>query len=113
MLKDADFVFQGAFDTCFEIRDAAVDVRGLRVPDVDLVLRGAEVKVTRERLLYRVGGGIWCLTFGNSDLVPMEAYVIGHHHQMNVWVEYDLERARVGFGPVQCDLASQRLGLVL
>lgn len=113
VLKDADFVFQGAFDTCFEIRDAAVDVRGLRVPDVDLVLRGAEVKVTRERLLYRVGGGIWCLTFGNSDLVPMEAYVIGHHHQMNVWVEYDLERARVGFGPVQCDLASQRLGLVL
>lgn len=111
-LKDADFVFQGAFDTCFEIRDG-VDVRGLKVPDVDLVLRGAEVKVTKERLLYRVGGGIWCLTFGNSDLVPMEAYIIGHHHQMNVWVEYDLEKARVGFGPVQCDLASQRLGLLL
>lgn len=111
-LNDPDFVFQGAFDACFKIRDE-VGVMGLRVPSVDLVFRGAEVRVGKERLLYRVGGGIWCLTFGNSDLVPMEAYVIGHHHQMNVWVEYDLEKGRVGFGPAQCDQASQKLGVAL
>ncbi|KAJ6809062.1 aspartic proteinase PCS1 [Iris pallida] len=117
-LGDPDFVFQGAFDACFLVREGAAPPRGL--PEVRLAFRGgAEVRVAGERLLYRAPGerrgpdGVWCLTFGNSDLVPMEAYVIGHHHQQNVWVEYDLENRRVGFAPVQCDLASRRLGLDL
>lgn len=117
-LGEPDFVFQGAFDACFLVREGAALPQGL--PEVRLVFRGgAEVGVGGERLLYRAAGerrgadGVWCLTFGNSDLVPMEAYVIGHHHQQNVWVEYDLENGRVGFAPVQCDLASQRLGLQL
>lgn len=83
------------------------------------MFRGAEMSVSGERLLYRVEGErrggdvVHCFTFGNSDLVPMEAYVIGHHHQMNMWVEYDLEQSRVGFGPSRCELAAQRLGVGL
>ncbi|PWZ44465.1 Aspartic proteinase PCS1 [Zea mays] len=61
----------------------------------------------------RGADGVWCLTFGNADMVPLTAYVIGHHHQMNLWVEYDLERGRVGLAPVKCDVASERLGLML
>ena len=91
----------------------------LCLPAAALIFRGgAEVSVASERLLYQApgelrGGGrdsVWCLTFGNSDLLAVEAYIIGHHHQQNVWVEYDLELDRVGFAPVRCDVASQRLG---
>ncbi|KAJ0979531.1 hypothetical protein J5N97_015005 [Dioscorea zingiberensis] len=100
LLNEPDFVFQGAFDLCFRIPERGTIPRQL--PPVVLMFRGAEVSVTGERLLYRVAGerrgpdAVWCFTFGNSDLVPLEAYVIGHHHQQNVWVEYDLEKRRVG-----------------
>ncbi|KAM0953509.1 putative nepenthesin [Dioscorea sansibarensis] len=115
LLNEPDFVFQGAFDLCFRIPERGLIPR--QIPPVVLMFRGAEVSVTGERLLYKAAGerrgvdAIWCFTFGNSDLVPLEAYVIGHHHQQNVWVEYDLEKSRVGFAPVRCDLASQKLGL--
>uniref|UniRef100_A0A0D3FGS4 Peptidase A1 domain-containing protein n=1 Tax=Oryza barthii TaxID=65489 RepID=A0A0D3FGS4_9ORYZ len=65
----------------------------------DACFRGPEARVA-----------VWCLTFGNSDMAGMSAYVIGHHHQQNVWVEYDLQNGRVGFAPARCDLATQRLG---
>ncbi|MQL97815.1 hypothetical protein Taro_030523 [Colocasia esculenta] len=119
-LGEPEFAFQGAFDTCFRVPRARPSPASAgSLPAVVLMFRGgAAVPVSGDRLLYQApgevrGGGadaVWCLTFGNSDLVPMEAYVIGHHHQQNVWVEYDLERSRVGFAPVRCDLASQRLG---
>ncbi|PKA48568.1 Aspartic proteinase PCS1 [Apostasia shenzhenica] len=122
-LNEPGYVFQGAFDLCFRAPEGAIAAAAAarRIPTVVLGFRGAEVAVEGERLLYRVEGerrgnggeGVWCFTFGNSDLVPMEAYVIGHHHQQNVWVEYDLERSRVGFAPVRCDLASRQLGIVL
>ncbi|KAK1321235.1 Aspartic proteinase PCS1 [Acorus calamus] len=119
-LGEPEFVFQGAFDTCFRV-PAGVGWVGEGLPEVVLMFPGAEVAVTGERLLYRAegevrsGGAEWvyCMTFGNSDLVPMEAYVIGHHHQQNVWVEYDLKGGRVGFAPVRCDIAGQRLGAVV
>ncbi|KAG0551752.1 hypothetical protein BDA96_01G450000 [Sorghum bicolor] len=119
-LGEPDFVFQGAFDACFrasEARVAAATASQL-LPEVGLVLRGAEVAVGGEKLLYMVPGerrgeggseAVWCLTFGNSDMAGMSAYVIGHHHQQNVWVEYDLQNSRVGFAPARCDLATQRL----
>ncbi|KAJ1686509.1 hypothetical protein LUZ63_017899 [Rhynchospora breviuscula] len=116
-LNEPDYVFQGAFDLCFRVPEGKpVPVY---VPSVALVFKGAEMVVAGERLLYKVpgekrgGDGVWCFTFGNSDLVPISAYVIGHHHQQNVWVEYDLENGRVGFAPVKCDVASQKLGLTL
>lgn len=114
-LGEPNFVFQGAMDTCFRI-PASGPVPGL--PEVVLVFRGAEMSVSGEGLLYRVEGEkrgvdeVYCLTFGNSDLVPMEAYVIGHHHQRDMWVEYDLAQSRVGFGPARCDLAAKTLGVV-
>ena len=116
-LNEPGFAFEGAFDTCFRVRVGAAPP--LCLPAVALIFRGgAEVSVASERLLYQApgelrGGGrdsVWCLTFGNSDLLAVEAYIIGHHHQQNVWVEYDLELDRVGFAPVRCDVASQRLG---
>ncbi|KAL6614179.1 hypothetical protein ACP70R_036449 [Stipagrostis hirtigluma subsp. patula] len=117
-LNDPNFAFQEAFDTCFRV-PAGRPPPSARLPAVTLLFKGAEMSVAGERLLYKVpgerrgGDGVWCLTFGNADMVPITAYVIGHHHQMNVWVEYDLERGRVGLAPVKCDVASERLGLML
>jgi hypothetical protein len=119
-LGESEFVFQGAFDACFRASEARVAAASQMLPEVGLVLRGAEVAVGGEKLLYRVPGerrgeggaeAVWCLTFGNSDMAGMSAYVIGHHHQQNVWVEYDLQNGRVGFAPARCDLATatQRL----
>ncbi|XP_020596056.1 LOW QUALITY PROTEIN: aspartic proteinase PCS1-like [Phalaenopsis equestris] len=117
------YVFQGAFDTCFRATQLAAAAAVRRIPAVVLGFQGAEVAGGGGGgggVLHRVEGerrgnneGVWCFTFGNSDLVPMEAYVIGHHHQQNIWVEYDLENSRVGFAPVQCDLASRKLGVML
>jgi hypothetical protein len=117
-LEDPNFAFQGAFDTCFRV-PAVRPPPSARLPAVSLLFKGAEMSVAGDRLLYKVpgerrgGDGVWCLTFGNADMVPLTAYVIGHHHQMNLWVEYDLERGRVGLAPVKCDVASERLGLML
>uniref|UniRef100_A0A0D9VSG0 Peptidase A1 domain-containing protein n=1 Tax=Leersia perrieri TaxID=77586 RepID=A0A0D9VSG0_9ORYZ len=119
-LGEPGFVFQGAFDACFRGAEASVAAASALLPEVGLVLRGAEVAVAGEKLLYMVPGerrgegedeeAVWCLTFGNSDMAGVSAYVIGHHHQQNVWVEYDLQNGRVGFAPARCDLATQRLG---
>ncbi|CAN6471720.1 unnamed protein product [Victoria cruziana] len=105
--EDSSYVFQGAFDLCY--RSGAGPMPSM--PPVALMFRGAEMVVSGDRLLYKVPelSGVYCFTFGNSDLVPVEAYIIGHHHQQNMWVEYDLERSRLGFGPARCDLAGQRL----
>ncbi|KAK7321524.1 hypothetical protein VNO77_32260 [Canavalia gladiata] len=106
-IEDRNFVFEGAMDLCFES-----PASGAAVPAVTLVFEGAEMRVTEERLLYRVRKGndwVFCFTFGNSEMLGVEAYVIGHHHQQNVWMEFDLEKSRVGFTHTICDLASQRL----
>ncbi|GFY93235.1 eukaryotic aspartyl protease family protein [Actinidia rufa] len=71
------------------------------LPTVSLVFQGAEMRVSGDGLLYRVSGevrghdSVYCFTFGNSDLLGIEAYVI-HHHQQNVWMEFDLEKSRIG-----------------
>uniref|UniRef100_A0A7N0ZVM4 Peptidase A1 domain-containing protein n=1 Tax=Kalanchoe fedtschenkoi TaxID=63787 RepID=A0A7N0ZVM4_KALFE len=113
--ENPEFVFEGAMDLCFRVPPS---FSAARLPAVTLVFQGAEMSVTGERLLYRVVGSrgsgrdaIHCFTFGNSDLLGVESYIIGHHHQQNVWVEFDLRGSRVGFADVQCDVASQRLGL--
>ncbi|KAJ6717919.1 ASPARTYL PROTEASE-RELATED [Salix purpurea] len=78
---------------------------------------GAEMSVSGQRLLYRVPGevrgkdSVWCFTFGNSDELGISSFLIGHHQQQNVWMEYDLENSRIGFAEFRCDLAGQRLGL--
>ncbi|XP_042047558.1 aspartic proteinase PCS1 [Salvia splendens] len=115
VLEDPDFVFQGAFDLCFRV---PLNSTGLpELPAVSLVFRGAQITLSGARLLYRVPGeirgsdAVHCLTFGNSELLGMEAYIIGHHHQQNVWMEFDLEKSRIGVAQVQCDLAGQRFGI--
>ncbi|GFQ04774.1 aspartic proteinase pcs1 [Phtheirospermum japonicum] len=115
VLEDPNFVFQGAFDLCFRV---PTNLTGLpELPSVSLVFRGAQITVSGGQLLYRVPGEVrgndWvhCFTFGNSDLLGMEAYIIGHHHQQNIWMEFDLERSRIGVAQVRCDLAGQRFGV--
>ncbi|KAL4188756.1 hypothetical protein AMTRI_Chr08g161980 [Amborella trichopoda] len=109
VIKDENFVYQGALDLCY----THPPLKPLPVlPEVVLVFRGAEMVVSGNVLLYKTGlererNDVYCLSFGNSDLVPVEAYIIGHHHQRNQWVEYDLEKARLGFAPARCDLARQ------
>ncbi|XP_073124109.1 aspartic proteinase PCS1-like [Henckelia pumila] len=113
--EDPNFVFQGAMDLCYRVE---LNRAGLPpLPSVNLMFRGVEMSVSGEKLLYRVPGmsrgsdGIFCFTFGNSDLLGVEAYVIGHHHQQDMWMEFDLANSRVGWADFRCDLASQRLGL--
>ncbi|EPS60068.1 hypothetical protein M569_14735, partial [Genlisea aurea] len=115
VFEDPDFVFQGAFDLCFRISKNATAAPEL--PAVGLLFRGAEITVTGERLLFPVAGeergndSIHCFTFGNSELLGIEAYIIGHHHQQNTWMEFDLEKSRIGVASVRCDLAGQRFGM--
>ncbi|XWS43739.1 hypothetical protein CRYUN_Cryun16bG0129600 [Craigia yunnanensis] len=115
VLEDPNFVFQGAMDLCYGVSLGQNSLPNL--PSVSLVFTGAEMVVSGERVLYRVPGeirgndSVWCLSFGNSDLLGVEAYVIGHHHQQNVWMEFDLEKSRIGLAQVRCDLARQRFGV--
>ncbi|KAJ8766050.1 hypothetical protein K2173_020566 [Erythroxylum novogranatense] len=115
VLNDANYVFQGAMDLCYLVETGRVNLPVL--PVVTMMFRGAEMSVSGEKLLYKVPGevrgrdSVWCFSFGNSDLLGIEAFVIGHHHQQNFWVEYDLEKSRIGLAEVRCDLASQKLGL--
>ena len=114
VLNDPNFVFQGAMDLCYQVPPTRTSFSDF--PSVTLVFQGAQMSVSADRLLYKVPGvkkgsdSVYCFTFGNSDLLGIEAFVIGHHHQQNVWMEFDLAKSRVGLAEVRCDLASQRLG---
>ena len=77
------------------------------------------MRVFGDQLVYRVPGFVWgndsvyCFTFGNSDLLGVEAFIIGHHHQQSMWMEFDLVEHRVGLAHARCDLVGQKLlGLV-
>lgn len=115
VLDDPNYVFQGVIDLCYLIPTGQVNMPVL--PTVSLMFNGAEMSVSGDRLLYRVpgevrgGNFVYCFTFGNSDLLGVEAYLIGHYHQHNMWVEFDLKNSRMGFAPIRCDLASQKLGM--
>ncbi|XP_071710701.1 aspartic proteinase PCS1 [Rutidosis leptorrhynchoides] len=115
--EDPDFVYQGAMDLCYRVDRSRAGLPVL--PSVTMMFRGAEMSITGERLLVQVPGlikgndQIHCFTFGNSDLLGIEAYVIGHHHQENMWMEFDIANSRVGLAEVRCDLASQKLGIGL
>lgn len=114
--EDSNFVFQGVMDLCYRVEKSRIGLPGL--PSVSLMFRGGDMVVSGQKLFVKVGltkgsDEIYCLTFGNSDLLGIEAYVIGHHHQQNMWMEFDLTNSRVGFAEVRCDSASQRLGIDL
>lgn len=116
-LNDPNFVFQGAMDLCYLVESTRTILPTL--PPVTLMFPGVEMSVTGEKLLYKLAGvtrgkdQVYCFTMGNSDLLGIEAYVIGHHHQQNFWMEFDLVNSRVGLAEVSCELASQKLGLGL
>jgi hypothetical protein len=115
VLNEPQYVFQGAMDLCYLVDSTSSTLPNL--PVVKLMFRGAEMSVSGQRLLYRVPGevrgkdSVWCFTFGNSDELGISSFLIGHHQQQNVWMEYDLENSRIGFAELRCDLAGQRLGL--
>ncbi|GMN26121.1 hypothetical protein TIFTF001_040804 [Ficus carica] len=118
VLEEPDFVFQGAMDLCYRVA-MSEEEKIRKLPRVSLVFDGAEMSVSAESLLYRAPGqvrgsdSVYCFTFGNSDLLGVEAFLIGHHHQQNMWIEFDLQRSRIGLAQTRCDLAVQRLGLVV
>ncbi|XP_071734508.1 aspartic proteinase PCS1-like [Rutidosis leptorrhynchoides] len=113
--EDLNFVFQGAMDLCYRVERSRVGLPVL--PNVSMMFRGSEMVVSGQKLLFKVGGltkgsdDVYCFTFGNSDLLGIEAYVIGHHHQQNMWMEFDLVNNRVGFAEISCDSATQKLGI--
>ncbi|KAK4772886.1 hypothetical protein SAY87_027905 [Trapa incisa] len=116
VLGEPDFIFQGAMDLCYRVPINQTTLPP--IPPVSLVFQGgAEMKVPGNRVLYRVSDqvrgsdSIHCMSFGNSDLLGVEAFVIGHHHQQNVWMEYDLRKSRIGLAYVQCDAAGQKFGI--
>ncbi|CAH8360481.1 unnamed protein product [Eruca vesicaria subsp. sativa] len=110
---DPGFVFQTALDLCFRVGTTKPDFS--KLPTVSLMFPGAELTVSGEKLLYRVPGPgsdqKYCFTFGNSELANIDMFIIGNYHQQNVWMEYDLAHATVGFAnDVKCNQASQLLG---
>lgn len=113
VLDDPNFVFQIAMDLCYRVPLNQTKLPEL--PSVGLIFDGAEMRVSGEQLLYRVPGqvrgndSVYCFTFGNSDLLGVEAFIIGHHQQQNMWMEFDLAESRVGLAHVQCDLVGQKL----
>lgn len=115
--EDTNFVFQGAMDLCYRVEQSRVGLPVL--PNVSMMFRGSEMMVSGQKLLYKVNGlgnkgdDIYCFTFGNSDLLGIEAYIIGHHHQENMWMEFDIANNRVGFAEVRCDSLGQKLGVDL
>ncbi|XP_074276813.1 aspartic proteinase PCS1-like [Silene latifolia] len=116
-LGEPDYTFAGVMDLCYRVPCNQTVLPDL--PTVTLLFEGADMQVSgTDRLVYRVPGetrdndAVYCFTFGNSDLLGVEAYIIGHHHQQNVWMEFDLEKSRMGLAPLNCDLAVQKLGLV-
>ncbi|GMH10168.1 hypothetical protein Nepgr_012009 [Nepenthes gracilis] len=114
VLGDPNFVFEGGMDLCYRI--PVNQTMPPRLPTVTLLFRGAEMKVSGDPLLYRVPGevrendAVYCFTFGNSDLLGVEAYVIGHRHQQNVWMEFDLQNSRIGLAQIRCDVALRKFG---
>ncbi|KAJ0044945.1 hypothetical protein Pint_06343 [Pistacia integerrima] len=100
VLDDPNFVFQGAMDLCYLVESTRRNLPEL--PVVSLLFTGAQISVSGPRLLYRVPG----MVKGG-----IEAFVIGHHHQQNVWMEFDLAKSRVGFTEFRCDIASKKLGI--
>ncbi|KAK4360655.1 hypothetical protein RND71_019607 [Anisodus tanguticus] len=89
ILNDPNFVFQGA--------NGLVLPSGVDSYDITAVTNG----VTRGK------DQVYCFTMGNSDLLGIEAYVIGHHHQQNFWMEFDLLNSRVGLA--ECTERKQRM----
>ncbi|KAG5621372.1 hypothetical protein H5410_006590 [Solanum commersonii] len=117
VLNDPNFVFQGAMDLCYLVESTRTILPQL--PPVTLMFPGVEMSVMGEKLLYKLAGvtrgkdQVYCFTMGNSDLLGVAAYIIGHHHQQNFWMEFDLSNSRVGLAQVSCELASQKLGIGL
>ncbi|CAH8354104.1 unnamed protein product [Eruca vesicaria subsp. sativa] len=87
---DPSYVFQTALDLCFQV--------GSTKPDFFKIANGSG---SHQK---------YCFTFGNSGLAGFEMFIIGNVHQQDVWMEYDLANAQVGFAnDVKCDQPSQLL----
>ncbi|XP_042497528.1 aspartic proteinase PCS1-like [Macadamia integrifolia] len=94
------FVYGQALDICFDGDAAEI---GRLVGDVVLEFeKGVEIVVGKDRLLADVGGGVHCLSIGQSNLLGVASNIIGNVHQQNLWVEFDLTNRRVGFGRADC-----------
>ena len=110
----SNFVFQGAMDLCYQ-RPAGAPFSQMLRP-MTLMFDSAEITPGDHQLRYQIpksnarnhvpnGLAIYCFTFGNSDLVPVEANIIGNRHQQNLWIEYDLQNSRIGFGRAHCKIS--------
>ncbi|XP_010504413.1 PREDICTED: aspartic proteinase PCS1-like [Camelina sativa] len=110
---DPSIVFEAGMDLCFRVGSTQLDFS--KLPAVTLMFNGgAELTVSGQKLLYPVPGSgskkKYCFTFANSEPAGIEAFIIGNHHQQNVWVEYDLAHKKIGLAnDVKCDHASQQL----
>ncbi|CAN6478206.1 unnamed protein product [Victoria cruziana] len=92
----------GGLDLCFELGlEGSNYTEGLSGV-VLLFDGGVELRVERDKLLAELEPGLWCFTFGGTDLVGLRSTIIGTYHQQDVWVEYDIDRAAVGFAPADC-----------
>ena len=85
-----NFVFQGTLDLCYK-HPVSESLPQMLSP-VTLMFDSAQIRVDGHQLLYQIPKSsarnnvandmvIYCFTFGNSDLVPVEANIIGNHQQ--------------------------------
>ncbi|XP_047310559.1 aspartic proteinase PCS1-like [Impatiens glandulifera] len=101
------YVYEGGLEMCFG--GGKMEEIGRLIGDLVFEFeKGVEIVVKKERVLSYVGGGIHCLGISRSGLLGAASNIIGNVHQQDLWVEYDVDKRRVGFGQALC--RSSRLG---
>lgn len=94
------YVYGGVADMCF---DGDVIEIGRLVGDMVFEFeKGVEIVIPKERVLADVGSGVHCIGIGRAERLGAAGNIIGNFHQQNLWVEFDLEGRRVGFGEADC-----------
>ncbi|CAH9106138.1 unnamed protein product [Cuscuta europaea] len=97
------YVYRGAMEMCFDGSAAAI---GKMVGNMSLEFdNGVEIFIPADRIADDITENVSCLGIGTSDLLPDDRNIIGNFHTQNLWVEFDLNRRRVGFGKADCSRA--------
>ncbi|KAL0449686.1 UNVERIFIED_CONTAM: Aspartic proteinase PCS1 [Sesamum latifolium] len=94
------YAYEGALDMCFDGNATEI---GRKIGNMVFQFeKGVEISINKERVVDDMGGGVHCVAIGRSESLGIASNIIGNFHQQNYWVEFDLNRRRVGFGVADC-----------
>ncbi|EFJ06135.1 hypothetical protein SELMODRAFT_136051 [Selaginella moellendorffii] len=93
------------FTPCYNITSGTAALESTILPSITLHFRGGlDVVLPKNSILIPVSSSeeqtTLCLAFQMSGDIPFN--IIGNYQQQNLWVEYDLEKLRLGIAPAQC-----------